>query len=296
MKRTLFCLFVCLSLLLGLCACGGTAGEPASAAADPTAAPAESAKLADSAAFVDAYLNYQSIRDALTASVNDRVAASNAALAALFPDSYYMNSSYLLLVYAPFSTMWPGTIANAILADKWEGAAITSQNGVWCAEYPYIDRTGETDVHRTCRCTWEFDAGTSAFRVQAWLDGELVEFTEFVPQGNGQYLLYTASDKALVGYAGGEITSIVHTHLITEPALGTFPGDMRPASLEKDSFYPDDVVSSEWLVGDADAQYTLYTSDDGTLTYKGLVGQDLLDADGNKIGVSWSEIDPIVLN
>lgn len=292
MKRTLFCLFVCLSLLLGLCACGGSKTEPA-APVEP-AAPAESAQLADSAAFVDAYLNYQSIRDALTVSVNDRISASNAALEALFPDSYYMNSSYLLLVYAPFSTVWPGTIANAILADRWDGAAIGCSDGVWSAEYPYLDRTTGEDIQRACRCVWEFDESTSAFRVQAWLDGEPVEFTEFVPQGNGQYLLYTASDKALVGYAGGEITSFVHTHLITEPALGAFPGDMRPASLEKDSFYPAQTVSEEWISADPDAQYTL-TMQGGALTYKGLVGQDLLDADGNKIGVSWSEIEPIVL-
>ena len=138
---------------------------------------------------------------------------------------------------------------------------------------------------------------TGAIRVRAYIDGELTEFTEFVPLGGSRYLLYTATDKAIVEYIEGEITALWHAHRISEPAQGLFPGDMRLMSLAEQDFFPGEGASfsgTDWITGDADAQYVI-TLQNGEMVYTGKISQDLVDQDGNRTGIVWQDIAPITL-
>ena len=302
MQRKILLLLICSLLLLNLSGCGQT--KPAET--EPSAAPAEATPVpSGDFTYAEAYLQYLAVYSALRDAVESRVETHNAMLKSADPESYYMNSAYLMLVYAPFSTAYPGLgaamgrdnqeAAQSVLRETFPDAVLSSPSeNCWQAIYTYLDKTSGEEVPRQGKCLWECDRAVGSFRVRAWVDGELVEFTEFVPQGNDLYLLYTMSDKALVRYTSGEVPAFWHTHRISEPPLDAFPGDMRLCSLEDKDFYPAEPVSVSWITGDTDAQYVL-TLENSVMTYTGRVAQDLLDRDGVRVGVQWMDIDPITL-
>ena len=304
MPRKLTALILSAVLLFALAACGGS-GAP-SAQPEPTAAPEQNAPTpVPSYTYADVYTRYAAVRDALLAAVNERIGIHNDRLQADYPDGYYMNPNYLMLAYAPFSADSPrlgGMLADgnrdaaqtAIRATSPDAELTQPAAGRWEAVYTYVDKTSGEAVDRQGRCVWEYDSAAGSFKVCAYTDGELTEFTEFVPQGNDLYLLYTMTDKALVRYTGGEVTAIWHAHRISEPALGAFAGDVRPCSLEEKDFFPSGSAGVSWITADADAQFVL-TLENGAMVYAGKIAQDVLDADGNRIGVSWLDIDPITL-
>ncbi len=310
MKRRILSLILCALMLLSLAACGSdsTAQDTAESGESASVSGASVAEADEGITFAEAYVQFTSIYGALQNAVQTRIDAHNAQLASLYPDSYYMNSNYLLLVYVPFSMVYP-SLGRELSADNLDASLVALREtfpdadltmtavGRYEATYTYVDKTSGVEVDREGKCQWDCDGLTGAIRVRAYLDGELTEFTEFVPIGNDRYLLYTATDKAIVEYIEGEITAIWHAHRISEAPQGLFPGDMRLMSLDEQDFFPDEGSSfsgTEWITDDADAQYVL-TLVDGTMTYTGKIAQDNVDAEGNRIGVSWQDIDPITL-
>lgn len=311
MIRKRICLLLCAVLLLGLAACGST-GEPATAAAPATAAGSAQQPAAqdpvpaeEGVSYADAYIRYLTVFSALTDEVDRRVETHNALLENAYPDSYYMNSSYLMQLCTPFRPAYPalgsGLLpggaeeALAFLRTFYSDAELTEEApGCYTADYTYTDKTSGEEVARQGRCTWECDSATGAIRVRAWVDGELAEFTEFIPQGGDEYLIYTMTDKVLVTCSDSSVTALAHAHRICEAPQGTFPGDLRFCSLEENDFFPDGKADRAWITGDADAQYII-TLENGEMTYRGRIPQDILDQEGNRIGVAWQDIDPIVL-
>ena len=304
MPRKFTALVLAAVLLLTLAACGG-AGSSAQEEATPAPEQTGTQAPAGSYTYADAYSLYYAVCTALTDEVNARVGAHNARLESDYPDSYYMNSNYLMLAYAPFATSYPALgsaladgnaeAVQTVLRATFPDAALTAPaDGRWEAEYTYVDKTSGEAVERQGRCVWEVGSALGSFRVCAYLDGELAEFTEFVPQGNDLYLLYTMTDKALVRYTGGEVTAIWHAHRISEPAQGAFGGDMRLCSLDDKDFFPDSSAGVSWITADPDAQYVL-TLENGAMVYAGKIAQDIPGTDGERVGVSWMPIDPITL-
>ena len=332
MSKRFVCMFLTLILLLSLCACG-SAETPASAAPAEEKLPVaetpvpvhETPEATEAPAafeselrYADAYALFAEVAEALAAEVNSRLDANNAALQAESPESYYMNSNYLMLAYAPFQTAYSELAAALTGADSTEtektltalfpDAVLTrTGEGSFEAVYTYPDKSAsevreedgtvtinEKITERAGKCVWDCDDASGAIRVRAYLDGELCEFTEFVPQGEDSYLLYSLTDLALVKYADGHILSLTHAHRISEAPLGAFPGDMRLYSPDTQDFFPNGTASSSVIKEDADAQY-VFTLENDTMTYFGKVPQDLLSAEGERIGVSWQSIDPIIL-
>ena len=302
MPRKVLLLLMCALLLLNLAACGrsgGSSGEPAATAELEPTAPA------GDFTYAEAYMQYLSVCSALRDTVESRLETHNAILKDRDPDSYYMNSDYLLLVYAPFSAAYPGLgsalgrdnleAAQAALRETFPDAVLSSPSeDCWQAIYTYLDKTSGEEVARQGKCVWECSRAVGSFRVRAYLDGSLVEFTEFIPQGNDLFLLYTMTDKALVRFTSGEVPALWHAHRISEPALDAFGGDMRLCSLEDRDFFPSETASVSWITGDPDAQYVL-TLENSVMTYTGQIGQDLLDKNGARVGIQWMPIDPITL-
>jgi len=309
---------LCAVLLLGLTACGAPAGTAEVPPAEPTPAPVEEPTAAPTPepteaptpepagiSYAEAYSRYLAVFGALTDEVERRIETHNAVLETRYPDSYYMNSSYLMQVYIPFRTAYPAlgsALAEDSLDDALESIRVfypdaeltATAPGAYEAVYTYVDKTSGEEVERQGRCTWECDGATGAFRVLAYLDGELTEFTEFVPQGEDTYLIYTMTDKVLVTCTDSGVTALLHVHRISEAPLGTFPGDMRLCSLEEDDFFPDGVADEVWIRSDANAQYLL-TLENGDMVFTGKVSQDVLDDAGNKVGILWQDIEPIRL-
>ena len=302
MQRKVLLLLLCAALLLSLAGCAGgqgTVAEPTSAPPEETPAPA------GDYTYAEAYMQYLSVCSALREEVDRRVETHNGMLKAQDPDSYYMNSAYLMLVYAPFSTAYPALgsalgrdnreAAQAALRETFPDAVLTSVGeDSWQAVYTYLDKTSGEETPRQGKCLWECDRATGAFRVRAYLDGELTEFTEFIPQGNDLFLLYTMTDKALVRFTDGEVPAFWHAHRISEPALDAFAGDMRLCSLEEKDFFPAESAGVSWITGDGDAQYIL-TLENSVMTYTGRIAQDVLDNNGVRIAIQWLDIDPITL-
>jgi len=316
MKR-IVSLILCLLLLVSLCACQKSESAPAptetpapviSAAptAQPTAAPESVTAPAGIGSYADAYLLYRSICTAVQEEVNRRLDIHNAALEEKNPDSFFMDPSYLILVYMPFYTNGPTVgsalaepqldIAQELMRAYWPDAVLhQSGEHVFQADYTYTDLPENGGATHQCSCTWEFNPASGAFRVTGYTDGMVTEFTEFVPQGNDVYLLYTMDDKALVTYADGAVTELCHAHMINEPALGEFVGDVRCNSLQNYDFYPAVTADRRWITEEADAQYIL-TIRDGEMTYTGKLAQDVLSEDGSaKIGVTWTDAGTISL-
>ena len=116
MPRKVLLLLMCALLLLNLAACGrsgGSSGEPAATAEPEPTAPA------GDFTYAEAYMQYLSVCSALRDTVESRLETHNAILKDRDPDSYYMNSDYLLLVYAPFSAAYPG-LGSALGRDNLE--------------------------------------------------------------------------------------------------------------------------------------------------------------------------------
>lgn len=303
MQRSHIAAVLCAALLLGLAACGG---QSAPAEEPPADAPEEMPLELPSSdvSYADVYMQYTAVYGALLDEVSRRLETHNAMLESRYPDSYYMNSNYLLLVYAPFNTVYPALgggltgeadAAQPLLENAFPDAAVSmTAPGRWEASYTYLDRTSGQEVSRAGQCVWEWDGEAGSFRVRGYVDGNLVEFTEFVPQGDDLYLLYTMTDLALVRYTGQEITELTHVHRISEPPLGSFAGDMRLFSLEEQDFFPRGSVDRQQLLSDADAQYLL-TLDSGAMVYSGVIEQDILDPSGAKTAVTWQPIEPITL-
>ncbi len=310
MKRRILSFIVCAALLVSLAACGtADAPQPSEAPGVTAAANGETVSAAsEGITYADAYAQYTAIYGALLSAVQQRLDAHDARLQTEFPDSYYMNSDYLLLVYVPFTTAYPSLgrelrannldAAQTALRDTFPDAVLTTTApGRYEAVYTYVDKTSGVEVQREGKCQWDCDGLTGAIRVCAYIDGEMTEFTEFVPLGGSRYLLYTATDKAIVEYIEGEITAIWHAHRISEPAQGTFSGDMRLMSLAEQDFFPGEGGSfsgTEWITDDADAQYVL-TLQNGEMVYTGKIAQDIVDKDGNRTGIVWQNITPITL-
>lgn len=109
MKRKILSLILCCALLFSLAACGKTeAPQPDGQA--PERRPLRTAKkpaAAEGISYADAYAQYTAIYGALLNAVQQRLDTHDARLQAAYPDSYYMNSDYLLLVYVPFTTAYP---------------------------------------------------------------------------------------------------------------------------------------------------------------------------------------------
>ncbi|MBR6114960.1 MAG: hypothetical protein IKQ10_07200 [Oscillospiraceae bacterium] len=305
MQRKLTALILCALMLLTLAACGG--GKSPSEAPEATAGPAADATEAPSNhyTYADIYTQYLTVSTALIKEVQGRMDAHNSVLEKQYPDSYYMNSNYLLLVYAPFTTVYPALgrgltsgdidLEQTALRAAFPDAVLSRvSDSRWEARYTYTDRTSGEPVERAGRCVWEYDSALGSFRVCGYVDGEMTEFTEFVPQGNDLYLLYTATDKALVRFTAGQITAIWHAHRISEPPLGAFAGDMRLCSLEEKDCFPDGTAGVSWITSDADAQYIL-TLENGAMQYTGKVARDLPDAAGERVGIEWMDIEPITL-
>ena len=308
MKRKLLSLVLCAALLMSLAACGSAGTpQPSDTSAEPTA-PAATGAAAEGISYADAYGEFTAIYGALLSAVQQRVDSHNARLQTQLPDSYYMSSDYLLLVYLPFTTEYPSLgrslsadnldAAQASLRERFSDAVLTmTAPGRYEASYTYIDKTSGTEISRQGECRWDCDGLTGAIRVRAYIDGVMTDFTEFVPLGSSRYLLYSMTDKAIVEYIEGEITSLWHAHRISEPAQGLFPGDMRLMSLDEQDFFPGEggtISGTEWITGDADAQYVI-TLLNGTMVYSGKVPQDIVDADGNRTGIAWQDIEPITL-
>ena len=307
MRRTLILIFLCLALLLGLCACGGKNAQPGAADSQHVSAVADEKPLdlADGKSYAEIYMDYLAVYGALLDEVEQRIEIHNGILKASYPDSYYMNSNYLMQVYIPFSTAYPGLVspltdesmtdALAALQAAFPDAELTcTAPGRYEAFYTFVDKTSGASVDRKGQCIWERDGAAGSFRVRAFVDDELVEFTEFVPQGDNLYFLYTLTDKALVRYDGERITAIWHAHRISDAPMGSFPGDMRLCSLADVDAFPAGTVETSWITEDADAEYVLVLDND-VMTYSGKISQDLLDQNGNKTGVSWQSIEPITL-
>ena len=309
MKRKILSLILCCALLFSLAACGKTeAPQPTASAGTETAPNSENPAVAEGISYADAYAQYTAIYGALLNAVQQRLDTHDARLQAAYPDSYYMNSDYLLLVYVPFTTAYP-SLGRELRADNLDAAQTSLREtfpdavltmtapGRFEAVYTYVDKTSGTEVQREGKCQWDCDGLTGAIRVRAYIDGELTEFTEFVPLGGSRYLLYTATDKAIVEYIEGEITALWHAHRISEPAQGLFPGDMRLMSLAEQDFFPGEGASfsgTDWITGDADAQYVI-TLQNGEMVYTGKISQDLVDQDGSRTGIVWQDIAPITL-
>jgi len=301
MRRKLICLVLCAALVLTLAACGGK-NNAQSAPVLPDETPLE---LASGKSYAEIYAEFLAVYGALLDEVERRVETHNGILKGGYPGDYYLNSNYLMQVYVPFATAYPGLVspltdedlatAEKSLRATFPDAVLTeAAPGRYEATYTYKDMTTGDTVERLGQCIWERDGAAGSFRVRAFVDGELAEFTEFVPQGGDLYFLYTMTDKALVRYSDGEITSLWHAHAISDPPLGTFPGDMRVNSLAESDPFPAGTVGVSWITGDVDAEYVL-TLEDGVMTYTGRIAQDLLDVKGSKIGVAWQDIEPIVL-
>ena len=295
MRRKLICLLLCAALALGLCACGGSSAP--SGGAD-TGLPAGKS-------YSEIYMQYLAVRTALLEGVELRIETNNAVLKEQYADSFYMNSNYLVLTYVPFSTVYPGLVST--LTDGDLSVALEELRtafpdaelketapGIYEASYTYVDKTSGQAVDRSGRCLWERDGQTGSFRVRAWIDEELVEFTEFIPQGNDLYLLYTMTDLALVQYSGGRLRGLRHVHRISEPALGAFPGDMRVYDLAAFDPFPAGGAADDMLTLGDDAQYLL-TLENDVMVYSGRIAQDMADEAGNKVGMAWQVIDPITL-
>lgn len=319
MKR-IVSLILCLLLLLSLCACQKSESAPtpteapAPAATEVPAAPAEQpAATPESVAapegigsYADAYLLYRSICTAMQDEVNLRLDAHNAALEEANPEGYFMDPGYLILVYMPFYTNGPTVgsalaeprldVAQELMRSYWPDAVLRQNDtNVFQADYTYSDLPENGGATHQCSCTWEFDPASGAFRVTGYTDGMVTEFTEFVPQGDDVYLLYTMDDKALVTYADGAVTGIYHARMINEPPLGEFVGDVRCNSLQNYDFYPAVTADKRWITEEADAQYILILRDD-EMTYTGKLAQDVLSDDGSaKIGVTWTDAGTISL-
>ena len=297
MRRNLICLLLCAALALGLCACGGGSA--------PQSAQAEEA-LPGGKSYSDIYMEYLAVRTALLEGVELRIETSNAVLKEQYPDSYYMNSNYLVLTYVPFSTVYPGLVSTLAEGDDLSGALEELRTafpdaaleqlspGKYEARYTYVDKTSGQAVDRSGRCVWERDGQAGSFRVQAYIDEQLVEFTEFIPQGDDLYLLYTMTDLALVQVSGGRLRGLRHIHRISEPPLGAFPGDMRPFDLAGFDPFPDGGAEDALFSLDNDAQY-VFTLENDVMVYSGMIAQDLTDAQGNKTGMVWQAIEPITL-
>ena len=132
MQRKVLLLLICAAFLLLPAGCAGgqsTVGE------EPTAAPAEETPApAGDYTYAEAYMRYLSVCSALRDTVDRRVETHNAILKSRDPDSYYMNSDYLMLVYVPFSTAYPAlgsalgrdnrTAAENALRERMENAYI----------------------------------------------------------------------------------------------------------------------------------------------------------------------------
>ena len=310
MKRRILSFIVCAALLVSLAACGTADAPQPSEAPGVTAAPnGETVSSAsEGITYADAYAQYTAIYGALLSAVQQLLDAHDARLQTEYPDSYYMNSDYLLLVYVPFTTAYPSLgrelrannldAAQTALRDTFPDAVLTTTApGRYEAVYTYVDKTSGVEVQREGKCQWDCDGLTGAIRVCAYIDGEMIEFTEFVPLGGSRYLLYTATDKAIVEYFEGVITAVWHAHRISEPAQGTFSGDMRLMSLAEQDFFPGEGGSfsgTEWITDDADAQYVL-TLQNGEMVYTGKIAQDIVDKDGNRTGIVWQNITPITL-
>lgn len=300
MKRLkqVLCLFLCIAMLAGLCACGTPQEEAPSLSPDTSPAGDSPSVPASGGTYADAYVEYWSFCGAIWDEVTRRLEAHNAALALDDPQEYFMDPTYLMLVYAPFNTACPA-VGGAITGDDlataqevvrlyWPDAVLTSPSqGAVQAEYTFTDKTSGTEVLRQGLCLWEFDAASGSFRVTGYADGELTEFTEFIPQGENSYLLYTMGDKALVTFEDGAITQLYHAHMINEPPLGSFAGDVRLNSLEEDDFFPGKAADPQWITQDENAQYVI-TIQDGVMTYSGKIPQDIPGEDGqSRVGVTW---------
>ncbi|MBR6209231.1 MAG: hypothetical protein IKQ69_09560 [Oscillospiraceae bacterium] len=322
MRKKLICCLLCAALVLGLAACGSAApaaapsvteapapvvtAAPAAPEATATPTPTPAPTLSPSAkSYQDIYLQYLAVYAAISDEVQRRLEMHNAVLRSQYPDSYYMNSNYLMQDFTLFLPDYPAmgsdlrdgdlTAAETVLRQRWPDAELSNpQPGAYAASYTYVDKTSGKEVQRSGRCVWECNGDLGAFRVRAWLDDEMVEFTEFIPQGDDTWLLYTMSDKVLVSFTEGSVTGLWYTHRINQPAQNQFPGDVRLCSLEENDFFPAGIAQQDWVIQDADAEYTL-TLEDDVMTYTGKVFQDITNDQGVKIGILWHEIDPIRL-
>ena len=310
MPRRLILLLLCAAMALTLCACGASK-QPAQTQATAAPSPAGELSGGDAASgmtYADAYMNYLTVYGALLDETARRLETHNAILENRYPDSYYMNSNYLMLVYSPFNTAYPAlgsgmaednvAAAQEALRTAFPDAVLNrTAPGCWEAQYTYVDKTSGQEVNRSGRCMWECDSARGSFRVRAWVDEQLVEFTEFIPQGGDRYLIYTMTDLALAEYVNGKLTGLWHVHRISDPPLGSFPGDMRLSTLEQFDPYPGSSFTPESIAAlsdPADVQYTLVLENDN-MVYTGKIAQDRLDPQGYKIGVAWFDIEPITL-
>lgn len=320
MNRKLICILLVLSVLL-LAGCGSRASQAAPAPTEvpavtaapesapaPTAAPTPAPTAAptpEPVSFSDAYLRYLAVFTAVSDEMERRIETHNSLLESRYPDSYYMNSSYLMQVYLPVRPVYPAlgsALSDSNVDQVQESLRLTfpdaalsmTESGCYEATYIYKDKTSGEEIPRMGRCVWECDGASGAFRVRAWLDNDMEEFTEFIPLEDDWYLIYTTTDKILVEYADNSVDTLYFAHRISEPAQGDFPGDVRHCSLDDADFYPDGAAEKEWITADADARYIL-TLEDGETVFSCKVAQDILDARGEKINVLWQDIDPIQL-
>ena len=317
MKR-IISLVLCVLMLAGMCACQkaeeapaptatpAPTAEPAAVETEQPAAPEPVAAPEGIGSYADAYLLYRSICTAMQNEVNLRLDAHNATLENKNPEGFFMDPNYLILVYMPFYTNGP-TVGSALAESRLDIAqemmrsywpdAILQQGGenIYQADYTYTDLPENGGATHACRCIWEYDPAAGSFRVTGYTDEIMTEFTEFIPQGNDTYLLYTMDDKALITYADGAVTELYHAHMINEPPLGEFVGDVRVNSLLDYDFFPSVVADKRWITEETNARYII-TLRDGEMTYTGKLSEDILSEDGSaKIGVNWTDAGTISL-
>ena len=150
MKRKILSLILCCAMLLALAACGKAEAPQPTANAGTETASESAGPAAEGISYADAYAQYTAIYGALLSAVQQRLDAHDTRLQAEYPDSYYMNSDYLLLVYVPFTTAYP-SLGRELRADSLDAAQTSLREtfpdavltmtapGRYEAAYTYVD-------------------------------------------------------------------------------------------------------------------------------------------------------------
>ncbi|MBQ7246707.1 MAG: hypothetical protein IJS22_01255 [Lachnospiraceae bacterium] len=226
-------LILVLAMTAALAGCGGSPDTPASLSGqgqdpqtqnagidapgqDVQTQPAGAGGSGSAESCADLYDLYEKITNAMSKKISDLQEKHNEAVTDFtgMVNLWYLPFSSLRYVDAAMisADTGPSTVESAIKMLGNEDAQVVQDGKSYVITYTAKNYSTEQTYAYKEVITW--DTGTKELSVVHYHDGEMSSFTEFTSLGGDRYAISSEFERAIVTYAGGEITEMVHAENI----------------------------------------------------------------------------------
>ncbi len=253
--------------------------------------------------YSSAYDYYTAILNKMQNTVEGIVDKNNELLESSNPDGYISDPSYMILSYAPFTSL--DMSLSCTFNDQTTQSVVSMTYSIFGFENVVFTVVAPGEYKITSEST-EDDGSVEKFeellnfnngsmRYEQIIDGVTDEFYEFISLGDDKFALQSNHSRAIITYKNGEIIDLIHSNTIYER-------DWETNELSTESVVYDSKADSAWgktgldeawvTEKGTDSLMRLYKLDDNTLNITGKKKETNYETSE----VTYIDITPVIID